>query len=408
MYSVHDWAEVHRLYEREGCSKTTIARRLGMSRNTVDRLLRLNEPPRYERRSKGSLLDAFKPDIAEFLDDDPEAPATVILERLQARGYQGRITILKDYLKRERPHHLARRTFQRTSYVPGEIGQFDWWDLPVAIPVGKNRVRQPHGLVATLPHSAAHETVFTFTKTMADFCPAFLSTIERFGGVPQAGVFDNDASIVATGSGKNAVLHHEVAALFGHLRLKPIVLEKERPESKGQVERTIGYLENSFLPLRSFDSLQDLQDQHDAWAKDKAHRRHHRRVGARVIDAYNIERGFLAPLPEPLPDTDFRFETRAGKELFIRIAGADYSIPPGLCGRRLSVRTSLTEVVVYLEGTEIARHVRSYIPADVVLDPAHARALRLSRAAKGQLVRGDVTIDAPDLSRYDELTGAMP
>ena len=30
---------------------------------------------------------------------------------------------------------------------------------------------------------------------------------------------------------KNAVLRHEVAALFGHLRLKPFILEKERPES---------------------------------------------------------------------------------------------------------------------------------------------------------------------------------
>ena len=161
MYSVHDWAEVHRLYEREGRSKTAIARKLGMSRNTVDRLLALTGPPHYERRPMGSLLDPFKPDIAELLEDDPEAPATVVLERIQARGYQGRITILKDYLKEERPHYLARRTFQRTSYLPGELGQFDWWDLPIAIPVGKNRFRRPHGLVGTLPHSAAHETVFT-------------------------------------------------------------------------------------------------------------------------------------------------------------------------------------------------------------------------------------------------------
>jgi transposase len=67
-----------------------------MSRNTVDRLLALREPPHYQRMPKGSLLDPFKADIAEMLGDDAEAPATVILERLQAHGYQGRITILKD------------------------------------------------------------------------------------------------------------------------------------------------------------------------------------------------------------------------------------------------------------------------------------------------------------------------
>jgi transposase len=405
VYSVHDWAEVRRLYEREGLSKTAIARRLGMSRNTVDRLLKLTDPPNYERQPKSSLLDPFKGYIAELLDDDAEAPATVILQRIQARGYRGRITILKDYLMQERPRYLARRSFQRTSYLPGELGQFDWWELPVSIPVGKNRFRKPHGLVATLPHSAGHETFFTITKTMGDFCSALVGTLERLGGVPEAGVFDNDSSIIASGSGRNAVLHHEVAALFGHMALKPIILERQRPTSKGQVERTVGYLETSFLPLRSFASLEDLQAQHDQWVAESAHRRHHRRVGGRVQDAYDVERGYLRALPHPLPDTDVRLETKATKDLFIRVAGADYSIPPGLCGRRLSVRTSLREVVVYLEGSQIARHVRSYVPADVVLDPAHARALRSARDAKDHLSRGDVEVEIPDLHRYDELVG---
>lgn len=127
-----------------------------------------------------------------------------------------------------------------------------------------------------------------------------------------------------------------------------------------------------------------------------------------MTDAYNVERGYLHPLPDPMPDTDLRFETKATKDLFIRVFNADYSIPPGLYGRRLSVRTSLAEVVVYLEGSEITRHRRSYVPSDVVLNPAHARALRLSREAKDHLMRGDVEVEVPDLSCYDELIGALP
>ncbi len=130
--------------------------------NTVDRLLRLG-PPCYERRVKGSRWIRSSETSPRCSTAMPTA--TVILEHLHAR-YEGRI--LKDYLKQERPRYLARRSFQRTSYIPGEIGQFDWWDLPIQILVGKERFRRPHGLVATLPHSAAHETVFTFTKTMGD------------------------------------------------------------------------------------------------------------------------------------------------------------------------------------------------------------------------------------------------
>ena len=45
MYDVKDWAEVHRLFYRERWAKTAIANKLEMSRNTVDRLLALREPP---------------------------------------------------------------------------------------------------------------------------------------------------------------------------------------------------------------------------------------------------------------------------------------------------------------------------------------------------------------------------
>lgn len=74
MYDVHDWAEVHRLYHQEHLSKSAIARRLGMSRPTVIRLLQLAEPPRYRRGPVGSKLDPHKDAIASMLEEDPEVP----------------------------------------------------------------------------------------------------------------------------------------------------------------------------------------------------------------------------------------------------------------------------------------------------------------------------------------------
>jgi len=76
-------------------------------------------------------------------------------------------------------------------------------------------------------------------------------SVRRLGGVPEGVVVDRDTSIVVSKS-RPVRVHDPVAALFGALRLRPIVLLPRRPESKGQVERTIGYLEGSFLPLRSF------------------------------------------------------------------------------------------------------------------------------------------------------------
>ena len=81
---MEDWAEVHRLFHREGRPKAAIARQLEMSRNTVERLLGLSEPPRYVRRPVGSQLDPFTERIAALLAADPRVRATVIRERLQA------------------------------------------------------------------------------------------------------------------------------------------------------------------------------------------------------------------------------------------------------------------------------------------------------------------------------------
>lgn len=106
-----------------------------------------------------------------MLGEDPKAPATVIIDRLRSEGYDGGITILKDYLSEVRPLFVQAKAFQRTSYLPGEIGQCDWWEPPLSIPVGKGAFRQVYGLVATLPHSAAHSCVFSFTKQMTDFLP---------------------------------------------------------------------------------------------------------------------------------------------------------------------------------------------------------------------------------------------
>lgn len=193
--------------------------------------------------------------------------------------------------------------------------------------------------------------------------------------------------------------------MLGALRTKPIVLRPARPTSKGSVERTIGYAETSFLPLRDFASLDDLQRQHDAWATEVAFRRHIRRLGGTVAERFAAERAFLGPLPDPLPDTDLHLEARAGKDAFVRVLGADYSVPPAFVGRRVGIRVGREVVRLTSEGAEIATHQRSFVPADVILAPAHGRAIQLAREARDRLSAGDVELPEIDLARYDALIG---
>jgi transposase len=397
---VKDWAEVHRLFDREHLPKAAIARRMGMSRNTVARLLGLDEAPRYIRAATGSQLDPFAEAIAAMLDADPTVRATIIREHLRALGYRGGISILKEHLARVRPGFLAARAYQRTTYLPGEIGQVDWWHTGATVPVGHGISREAFGLVTTLPWSGAHAAVFTLGRTVGDLRPALVGCLDRLGGVPEALVFDNDASIVAAREHGRARLHDEVLGLLGALRTRAIVARPGQPETKGGAERTIGYLQTSFLPLRMFGSLADLQGQHDAWTAEVAVGRHLRRTGTTVTGRWAVERGHLRPVPDPLPDTDLHLEARATKG-WVRVLRADYSVPPAYADRHVSIRVTPHEVRLSSEGRLIATHRRSFVPADVVLDPAHGRAVRLAREARDRLTGGDVELPTVDLARYD-------
>jgi transposase len=407
VYGVQDWAEVHRLFHREGLSKSAIARRLGMSRTTVIELLARDGPPRYERAPTGSMLDPYRDEIRRMLADDPDVAATVVLERIRRSGFEGRITIVRDFVAKVRPEFARAAAFQRTSYLPGEIGQVDWWHTGIKVDVGRGSLREALGLVVSLPASAAHAVRFTLAKDVPAFLAGLLGALETLGGVPERLVFDNDTSIVASRQGGVARLHLEVAALLGQLTVKPVVLQPATPTSKGQVERTIRFLETSFVPLRSFAGLADLQVQHDRWAAEVAYTRHHRRIGAVVADAWATEKGWLKPLPDPLPDVSRQIETRVGKDCFVRVGNVDYSVPPGLAGRRVQLQVTLEKVVVRLEGTVIAEHDRSWIPADVVMAPTHLRLLREHRQARQTLRAGDVDVPTPDLTVFDQIAGAF-
>lgn len=291
---------------------------------------------------------------------------------------------MKRFVAQVRPQFAAAQAFQRTAYLPGEIGQVDWWHTGIKVDVGRGSLREALGLVVILPHSAA-QRCSRWPRTCRRSSSGLLGALEKLGGTPEKLVFDNDTWIVASRQGGTARLRLEVAALLGQLATRPVVLRPATPTSKGQVERTIRFLQTSFVPLRTFTSLADLQAQHDLWAAEVAFARHHRRVGAIVADAWATERGWLKALPDPLPDVSRQLETRVSKDCFVHIGNADYSVPPGLAGRRVQVALTLEKVVVRLEGTPVAEHDRSWIPADVVMAPTHLRLLREHRQARKSL-----------------------
>jgi transposase len=120
LLSVEDWAEIRRLHRAEGLGIKTIARTLGISRNTVRAAIESDGPPKYERKPAGSTVDAFEDAIRAQLEVIPTMQATVIAERV---GWSRGITVFKQRVAELRPAYLPVDPAGRTSYVAGDTAQ---------------------------------------------------------------------------------------------------------------------------------------------------------------------------------------------------------------------------------------------------------------------------------------------
>ena len=103
--------EIHRL-AHEGLSVRKIAKTLGMSRQTTSKYL--DDPnPQRPLMPRPSQLDPFKDEIARLLAIDPKVSAAVMRQRLQDQGFDGGITIVRDYLQGVRDATKKKQPFTR-------------------------------------------------------------------------------------------------------------------------------------------------------------------------------------------------------------------------------------------------------------------------------------------------------
>ena len=126
MIRLEEWVDIVSR-RAAGQSIKGIARDLGVSRNTVRATLRREGPPRYERRPSPSKLDAHRDYLIARLAEFPELSAKQLLAEVRARGYEGGISILKDFT---RPYRVSRRgPVVRFETPPGQQAQCDFGEL---------------------------------------------------------------------------------------------------------------------------------------------------------------------------------------------------------------------------------------------------------------------------------------
>jgi transposase len=394
---VERWAELRREHFVRRVSIKELARRTGLSRNTVRAALRSAEQPVYRRVASPSLLDPFKDEIHRLLGDDARLTGVRVRELIEPLGFAGGKTIVDDCLREIRPLFLPPpRTFQRTVYRPGEICQFDLWEPSAEIPVGHGQTRRGWVVVACLGYSRAGAGALIFSKQTPDLLWGIGRCLWSLGALPQVLVWDRQAGLHA----RDGRPTDAFAGFCGQLKVDWHFCAPADPQAKGCVERLQDFLERNFERGRSVVNHLDYQLQLDDWFA-KANVRQHRTLRCRPIDRLLEERAVMAPLPARPPDTDRRWVLRVPPDPYLRVDTCDYSLDPALVGRRVEARVSDREVLaVALDSGELAcRHERSFAKHRTITALEHARVLRERR--------GDPPpkplVEIRPLARYDAL-----
>lgn len=402
---MEDWAEIRRLHRSERMPIKAIARVLGISRNTVRAAIASDGPPRYERKPAGSIVDAVEPRIRELLQATPTMPATVIAERI---GWTRSIRVLSARVAELRPVYVPPDPASRTSYEPGEIAQCDVWFPPIELPVGFGQTRRPTQLpVVTMVtgYSRWLSAVLIPTRAAPDLFAGWWQLIEQLGAVPRTLVWDGEGAIGRWRQGRSE-LTGECQAFRGTLGTKVIVLRPRQPEHKGIIERAHDYLERSFLPGRDFSGPEDFNAQLQAWLA-LTNRRPRRVLGCAPTDRIGADKAAMLTLPPVAPATGWRASTRLPRDHYVRIDSNDYSVHPGVIGRRIELVVDLHRVRALCEGRLVADHARVWAWHQTITDPDHLAAAKLLRRERVGMLRPvpEPEVEQRSLSDYDTALG---
>jgi transposase len=379
MFSVALYGRVRHACHVEGLSQREAARRFGIHRSTVRKMLTFSVPPGYRRTKPPSRpkLDAFTAIIDAILAADRAAPskqrhtAKRIHERLRAEhGFAGGYTIVKDYVRERRQRR--REVFVPLAHPPGHA-QVDFGEAVAVIGGVRQKI---HFFCLDLPHSdAGFVKAYPAERTEA-FLDGHDAAFAFLGGVPQSILYDNTKLAVGRILGDGT---RQRTRAFAELQSHYLFLDRfGRPgkgNDKGKVEGLVGYVRRNFLvPIPTFASFAELNAHLEQCCLERLDHRvrgHAESIGERLVR----DLAALQPRP-PVPyDACDRRPARVSSLSLVRYDRNDYSVPTAYGHRPVLVRGYVDEVVIACGAEIIARHPRSYGREDFIFDPRHYLAL---------------------------------
>ena len=331
-----DRMHVARIMANNGHSQKDIAAKLGVS----DRMVRKYLKPEFgtrPRKRRRSVLESFHAFLDELLEEDPFINLVPVYERLQRRGYTGGMTILRDHARKVRTR-ITTRAVRRFETEPGLQAQVDWkecgrWNI------GGELIKL-YAFVMVLGYSRKPFVLFTTNMKLSTVLKAHLLAFAWYGAVPREILYDNMKTAWHYASGQWMV-NPELLKLASACGFTPRRCRVRRPQTKGKVERFIGYLGHNFLPRLAgaeATTVSDLNDAVSAWLSDVDDRQI---GGLRTTrrERFAEEKPFMLPwIAEAAPDVRHTEDLVVSREGMITWQTNRYTVAADFIGEVVTLK----------------------------------------------------------------------
>jgi transposase len=389
-----------------------IARRTGLSRNTIKKYLRAGiVEPQFQSLDRPSKLDPFAEKLTGWLVTEQRKSrkerrtAKQMHADLVQLGFDGSYERVASFVRewkgeRQRATHTTGRgTFVPLVFQPGEAFQFDWSEDWASVGGERIKLQVAH---IKLSHSRAFLVRAYLLQTHEMLFDAHWHGFRVFEGVPSRGIYDNMKTAVdRIGVGKKRDVNARFLSMTSHYVFEPEFCNPAAGWEKGQVEKNVRDARHRLWQVMpAFPDLEALNHWLEERCKVLWAETAHGTLPGSIADIWEAEKAALMQLPTAF-DGFVELSKRVSPTCLITFDRNRYSVPASFANRPASLRIYPERLVIVAEGHVVCMHERvidrSHQPGRVIYDWRHY--LAVVQRKPGALRNGAPFVEMPDAFR---------
>jgi transposase len=378
--------KIRRMHVRDKMSVRAIAKRTGLSRNTLQKWLQTPKEvkvPKYVRAKEFGKLGAFAEELEQALKADASRnkqdrrTGKALFVQIKASGYAGSYSRVTDFIRAWRANEGKDiKAFVPLKFELGEAFQFDWSEEGLVVGGIYRRMQVSHmKLCASRAFwlvaypSQGHEMLFD----------AHTRSFAALGGVARRGIYDNMRTAVdKVKKGRGRTVNARFAVMCAHYLFDADFCNVASGWEKGVVEKNVQDSRRRIwidAQTRKWSNFEEL----NAWLGTRCRAlwseiRHPEYRQFSVAEVLEQERAELMPMPTPF-DGYVERSAKVSSTCLVAVARNRYSVPCELAGQRVSTRLYPSRVEVASDEAIVASHARVADEGHICYDWQHYVAL---------------------------------